>query len=125
MHGDLGQAGATASAVARVQRFHGGVKTGSVAPSSSATRRRPASTSARCSAYDRAVAELAAATRPLVGRESGDVLHTGADIVRAARDLGYAPATGLEDGLRAELDWVSTAAGTSDGRLRLLFESRG
>ena len=73
VHGDLGQAGdverlgtglaredtkprsATASAVARVQRFHGGVKTGRAAPSSSASRRRPASTSARCSAYDRAV----------------------------------------------------------------------
>jgi UDP-glucuronate 4-epimerase len=53
----------------------------------------------------------AVAGRPLdvrrQGRETGDVLHTGADIARARADLGYVPATGLEAGLRAELEWVA------------------
>jgi UDP-glucuronate 4-epimerase len=39
-------------------------------------------------------------------RESGDVQDTGADIARARADLGFAPATGLADGLRAEFEWV-------------------
>jgi UDP-glucuronate 4-epimerase len=39
-------------------------------------------------------------------RESGDVLHTGADIRRAREDLGFAPATDLRAGLRAEYDWA-------------------
>jgi nucleoside-diphosphate-sugar epimerase len=39
-------------------------------------------------------------------RESGDVQDTGADTSRAAAELGFAPATTLEDGLAAELDWV-------------------
>jgi len=39
-------------------------------------------------------------------RETGDVRHTGADITRARADLRFAPATDLEAGLRAELDWV-------------------
>ena len=40
------------------------------------------------------------------GRESGDVLHTGADITRARRALGYLPETDLATGLRAEFEWV-------------------
>ena len=40
------------------------------------------------------------------GRESGDVLHTAADVSRARAELGFAPATGLEVGLRAEYEWV-------------------
>jgi nucleoside-diphosphate-sugar epimerase len=40
-------------------------------------------------------------------RETGDVLHTGADIEHARADLGYAPRTDLEAGLRAELSWVA------------------
>jgi UDP-glucuronate 4-epimerase len=39
-------------------------------------------------------------------RESGDVQDTGADIARARADLGFAPATGLADGLQAEFEWV-------------------
>jgi nucleoside-diphosphate-sugar epimerase len=34
------------------------------------------------------------------------VQDTGADIARAAAALGFAPATDLETGLRAEFDWV-------------------
>ena len=39
-------------------------------------------------------------------RESGDVQDTGADITRAAAALGFAPATDLPAGLRAEFEWV-------------------
>jgi nucleoside-diphosphate-sugar epimerase len=50
------------------------------------------------------------AGRPLdirhAGRESGDVLDTGADTTRARHELGFDPQTTLEDGLAAELDWV-------------------
>jgi UDP-glucuronate 4-epimerase len=42
-------------------------------------------------------------------REDGDVLHTGADISRARALLGYEPSTTLEDGLRAECEWVLAA----------------
>jgi UDP-glucose 4-epimerase len=53
----------------------------------------------------------AVAGRPLAvrrqERETGDVVHTGADIRRARTELGYAPATSLEAGLRAELAWVA------------------
>jgi UDP-glucuronate 4-epimerase len=53
----------------------------------------------------------AVAGRPLdvrrEGRQTGDVLHTGADIGRARAALGYAPAVDLEAGLRAELTWVA------------------
>ena len=56
----------------------------------------------------------AAAGRPLdvrrQERETGDVLHTGADIERARADLGYAPRTDLATGLRAELAWVAEQA---------------
>jgi UDP-glucuronate 4-epimerase len=41
-------------------------------------------------------------------REAGDAQDTGADIARARAELGYAPATRLEDGLAAELEWVLT-----------------
>ena len=40
------------------------------------------------------------------GRESGDVLHTAADVGRARDELGFDPATPLEEGLRAEYAWV-------------------
>ena len=61
---------------------------------------------------NRALEVLAAvAGRPLdvrrQERETGDVLHTGADIARARADLGFAPGTGLEAGLSAELAWVA------------------
>jgi UDP-glucuronate 4-epimerase len=50
------------------------------------------------------------AGRPLdvrhAGRESGDVMDTGADTTRARQELGYDPQTTLEEGLAAELDWV-------------------
>jgi UDP-glucuronate 4-epimerase len=45
------------------------------------------------------------------GRESGDVLHTAADIARARNDLGFAPATPLDAGLAAEFQWVQARAG--------------
>ena len=52
----------------------------------------------------------AVAGRPLdvrrSGRESGDVLHTAADVSRAAAELGFAPVTALADGLAAEFEWV-------------------
>ncbi len=38
--------------------------------------------------------------------QKGDVLHTSADIEKAARDLGYAPRTTLEDGLEEEWKWI-------------------
>lgn len=61
------------------------------------------------------LAELVAAIERVVGRaartvrrpeQPGDVPLTYADITGAARDLGYAPATPLEDGLRAFWRWV-------------------
>jgi UDP-glucuronate 4-epimerase len=55
------------------------------------------------------LAELAA--RPLdvqhTRTEAGDVRETSADTSRAARELGYAPATAFEDGLRAEFEWMA------------------
>ena len=71
---------------------------------------------------NRALEVLAAvAGRPLnirrQARETGDVLHTGADIGRARADLGYAPATDLEAGLRAELAWVAEQASAVSPRL--------
>jgi UDP-glucose 4-epimerase len=38
----------------------------------------------------------------------GDVSRTAADTTKARRELGWAPAVGLVEGLRAELDWVAT-----------------
>jgi nucleoside-diphosphate-sugar epimerase len=56
----------------------------------------------------------ALAGRPLdvrrCGRESGDVLHTAADVTRAARELRFRPSTELADGLAAEFRWVSERA---------------
>jgi UDP-glucuronate 4-epimerase len=71
---------------------------------------------------NRALEVLAAvAGRPLdvrrQERETGDVLHTGADIARAGADLGFAPATDLETGLRAELGWVAERASAASPRL--------
>ncbi len=37
---------------------------------------------------------------------AGDVRRTAADTTRIRRDLGWTPETGLDDGLRAQLDWV-------------------
>jgi nucleoside-diphosphate-sugar epimerase len=37
---------------------------------------------------------------------AGDVRRTAADTARIRRDLGWTPETGLEDGLRAQLDWA-------------------
>ena len=76
-------------------------------------RRRASTTSAaaRASASNDALELLAAiAGRPLDvrrrERESGDVRDTGADIERAREELGFAPATTLATGLRAEFEWV-------------------
>jgi UDP-glucuronate 4-epimerase len=44
------------------------------------------------------------------GRGHGDVRHTGADISRARRELGFEPATGLEEGLEAELEWTAAVS---------------
>jgi UDP-glucuronate 4-epimerase len=50
-------------------------------------------------------------------RESGDVMHTGADIAGAREALGFDPATTLEDGLRAELEWVRSRVVSPSRRL--------
>jgi UDP-glucose 4-epimerase len=39
--------------------------------------------------------------------QKGDMRHTYADTSRARRDLGFAPAVGLEEGLAAECAWLS------------------
>ncbi len=38
--------------------------------------------------------------------QKGDARHTAADTGKAARLLGYRPAISLQDGLRAEVDWM-------------------
>ncbi|KPL05694.1 UDP-glucose 4-epimerase [candidate division BRC1 bacterium SM23_51] len=38
--------------------------------------------------------------------QKGDVRHTYADTSQARRDLGYEPRVGLEEGLRAEVEWI-------------------
>jgi UDP-glucuronate 4-epimerase len=58
-----------------------------------------------------ALEQLAAlAGRPLdvrrAARESGDVVHTAADVRRARDELGFTPATELATGLRAEYEWI-------------------
>ena len=60
----------------------------------------------------RALQVLAAVSgRPLDvrwrGRQHGDVANTGADISRARADLGFVPRVPLEDGLRAEYEWMA------------------
>ena len=54
--------------------------------------------------------------RELERREHGDVANTGADISRARADLGFEPATTLEQGLRAEYEWMAERLG-SGGRV--------
>lgn len=39
-------------------------------------------------------------------RQKGDVTHTYADTARAAADLGFTPTVCLDEGLRAEVDWI-------------------
>ena len=41
----------------------------------------------------------------------GDVRHTSADLTRARELLGYAPAVGIEEGLRREVEWVRRRRG--------------
>jgi UDP-glucuronate 4-epimerase len=50
-------------------------------------------------------------------RESGDVMHTGADIDRARSMLGFDPSTDLKEGLRAELEWVRSRVVSPSSRL--------
>ncbi len=69
-----------------------------------------------------ALAALAAiAGRPLdvrrAGREDGDVRHTAAETRRAREDLGFAPETSLEEGLRAEYEWVVERAAAPVSRI--------
>jgi hypothetical protein len=45
------------------------------------------------------------------------VLHTGADIEGAREALGFDPATTLEEGLRAELEWVRARVVSPSRRL--------
>ena len=40
--------------------------------------------------------------------QKGDVAHTFADVSLAARELGYAPTTALEEGLASEVGWVES-----------------
>jgi len=40
--------------------------------------------------------------------QKGDVRHTYADTSRARSDFGYVPRVGLEEGLRAEVEWIRT-----------------
>ncbi|MCC6954388.1 MAG: GDP-mannose 4,6-dehydratase [Deltaproteobacteria bacterium] len=42
-------------------------------------------------------------------RAHGDARHTGADTSLARKHLGFAPKTSLEDGLRAEVEWVRSS----------------
>ena len=57
----------------------------------------------------RLLMDIAGKTAPLehTERQPGDARRTVADSTRARRDLGYAPEIGLEEGLRAELAYVS------------------
>jgi nucleoside-diphosphate-sugar epimerase len=51
---------------------------------------------------------------PEVRREAstpGDAAHTGADIARAQRLIGYAPRTSLRDGLAREWAWIQSVYG--------------
>ena len=51
--------------------------------------------------------------------QKGDVMHTYADVSLAARELGYAPRTALEDGLVREVEWAGIAFTVDSGRGRL------
>jgi UDP-glucuronate 4-epimerase len=66
------------------------------------------------------LSELVAIVEKVVGKpalldrqpaQPGDVPVTFADITHAARDLGYAPTTGVEDGVRAFWEWYKTQPG--------------
>ena len=57
-----------------------------------------------------ALAEAIAGRELLVERHAaavGDVKRTRADVSKAEAELGWAPTTSLEDGLRAQWDWVA------------------
>jgi nucleoside-diphosphate-sugar epimerase len=41
------------------------------------------------------------------GAAVGDVRRTRADVTKAGADLGWAPSTGLADGIRAQWEWVA------------------
>jgi UDP-glucose 4-epimerase len=43
--------------------------------------------------------------------QKGDMRDTFADTSRARRDLGFAPRVGIEDGLRAEIEWLAGSTG--------------
>lgn len=45
------------------------------------------------------------ATRKYMAAQHGDARHTWADVSAARRDLGFAPHTTLEEGLRAQVSW--------------------
>ena len=40
--------------------------------------------------------------------QKGDVRHTSADMTKARKMLGYEPKVSIEDGLRAEFEWIKT-----------------
>lgn len=46
--------------------------------------------------------------------EHGDVHDTGADTTRARRDLGFAPRVQLNEGLKAEFDWLAAGEAATD-----------
>jgi len=41
-----------------------------------------------------------------VDKQTGDVANTYADISKAKKELGYVPKTPLEDGIRAQMEWI-------------------
>jgi UDP-glucose 4-epimerase len=41
--------------------------------------------------------------------QKGDMRHTYADTSLARRDLGFNPQVALEEGLKAEYEWIRTA----------------
>jgi UDP-glucuronate 4-epimerase len=43
------------------------------------------------------------------GEQAGDVRDTGAETSKAREQLGFAPATSLEDGIAAEFEWLKAA----------------
>jgi nucleoside-diphosphate-sugar epimerase len=46
-----------------------------------------------------------------VERQAGDARDTAADTTRAARDLGFEPGVGLEEGLAQQLKWAAAVRG--------------
>jgi len=56
--------------------------------------------------YDTIARHLGFSAPPTYGPErTGDVKHSLADISRAAKELGYQPKVGFEEGLRRTVDW--------------------